>query len=56
MSAAAAHETNRPYRDVLRNRRVAGVLTLLPLPIAALAVLRRRPTSAALPARHRSGG
>src|SRR5215831_10608717 len=26
MSAAAAHETNRSYRDVLRNRHVAGLL------------------------------
>ena len=26
MSAAAAHEPNRAYRDVLRNRHVAGLL------------------------------
>jgi hypothetical protein len=26
MSAAATHEANRSYRDVLRNRHVAGLL------------------------------
>jgi len=83
MSAAATLEANRSYREVLRNRHVAGlllgdllanigtgmlielagtcgglvlsgVLTLLLLPIAALAVLKGTPGSITLRARSSS--